>query len=276
MQARGAFKETTPEILDITVEIVETFLGCKNKKLSLPNKMQYLLTYSFFVLAVKYFKAPVRHNKEKMCLELAILMINFESQFINRTFIASYNYILLKRLIATLLLSVHLFNLGGYSLLYQYFINQADVQMIKQVYDNKIDDTKLIELKIPVHMPTISDWNEYEVVAGQIQLNDAYYNYLKLKMTRDTMYFICFADTVKTRLVKANVICAKEISDVPISKKGDTPVKKAGSPNEYNLQDFIYEYTVVGIFIKPQYNIESSRLNRPYISSPGKPPNSNS
>jgi len=179
----------------------------------------------------------------------------------------------LKKPIAALLLIVHLFNLGGYGLLYQYFINQADVQMVKQVYNNKIDNTKLIELKIPVHMPTITDWDEYEVVAGQIQLKNAFYNYVRLKMTRDTMYFICFANTTKTRLVKANIITAKEISDVPLSKKGEAPAKKIASVDEYNLQAFNYEYTVIGTFIKPQYKFELSRLNHPYISSPGKPPN---
>jgi len=45
--------------------------------------------------------------------------------------------------------------------------------MVKQVYDNKISNAKLIELKIPVHMPTVLNWSEYAVVAGQIQLRKA-------------------------------------------------------------------------------------------------------
>jgi hypothetical protein len=39
-------------------------------------------------------------------------------------------------------------------------------------------------------------------------------------VTQDTMSFICIANSVKTRLVNANLIIAKEISDVPLSKKG--------------------------------------------------------
>jgi hypothetical protein len=41
--------------------------------------------------------------------------------------------------------------------------------MVKQIFDNKIDDAKLIEIKIPVNMPTIQDWTEYEEIVGQIQ-----------------------------------------------------------------------------------------------------------
>lgn len=146
--------------------------------------------------------------------------------------------------------------------------------MVKQIFDNKIDETKLIEIKIPVHFPTVQDWNEYEVITGQIQLKDAYYNYVKLKMTRDTMFFVCIPNTNKTRLVTANIITAKEINDVPLSKKGHDPVsKKVISLSEYNYQAFHYQYSAFGIFLKQQSKPVAIGLNRPFINSPAKPPN---
>ena len=159
--------------------------------------------------------------------------------------------------------------------MFQYYIHQSDVQMVKQIFDNKIDNTKLIEIKIPVSMPTIQDWTEYEEIVGQIQLKDAYYNYVRLRLTRDTMYFICLANTAKTRLVNANIIAAKGISDVPLSKKGQEPVsKKANTLSEYNLQAFKYQNSLPGISLRR--NITGTNLNRtnPFIESPGKPPNS--
>jgi len=153
----------------------------------------------------------------------------------------------LKRFFAIVLLSIHLFYMGGYALVFQYYIHESDVQMVKQLFDNKIDNAKLIEIKMPVNMPTIQDWTEYEEIVGQIQLKDAYYNYVRLKMTRDTMYFICVANTTKTRLVTANIITAKQISDVPFSKKGQEPVsKKVNALSEYNLQVFKYHYSANG------------------------------
>ncbi len=158
--------------------------------------------------------------------------------------------------------------------MFQYYIHQSDVQMVKQIFDNKIDNTKLIEIKIPVSMPTIQDWGEYEEIVGQIQLKDAYYNYVRLRMTRDTMYFICLANTAKTSLVNANIITAKGISDVPLSKKGQEPVsKKANTLSEYNLQAFKYQNSLPGISLKRNINGTNLNLTNPFIESPGKPPN---
>jgi hypothetical protein len=171
------------------------------------------------------------------------------------------------------LLSVHLFYIGGYAALFQYYIHQSDVQMVKQIFDNKIDNAKLVEIKIPVNMPTIQDWSDYEEIVGQIQLKDAYYNYVRLRMTRDTMYLVCFANTTKTRLVKANIIAAKEISDVPVSKKGQEPVaKKVNTLSQYNLPAFQYRYSVLGIFIKHNSRLLNFKLTNAFIESPGKPP----
>ena len=164
--------------------------------------------------------------------------------------------------------------MGGYSLLFQYYIHQSDVQMVKQIFENKIDNKKLIELKIPVNMPTIQDWPEYEVIQGQIQLKDTYYNYIRLKMTRDTMYFICIPNSVKTHMVKANVIIAKEINDVPLTQKGqhDGLIKKVNTLSEYNLTTFTYNYTEFAKPVKPLNKSVRFIINHPFVDSPGKPP----
>ena len=114
----------------------------------------------------------------------------------------------LKKLVAIILLGAHLFTLGGYTLVFQYFIQRSDVEIVKQMYNNKESSAKLIELKVPVNMPTIQDWTEYEHITGQIQLSDGYYNYVGIKMTRDTMSLLCLKKHVKDKLVKANLIIA--------------------------------------------------------------------
>lgn len=145
--------------------------------------------------------------------------------------------------------------------------------MVKQIFDNKIDQTKLLEIKIPVHFPTTQDMNEYEVVEGQIQLKNAFYNYVKLKITRDTMYFVCLPNTAKTHLVNANVITAKMINDVPVSKKGqESLAKRVNALNEYNYQVFQYQYIAFATPLKQINRFVTCSLNNPFIDSPGKPP----
>jgi len=105
-------------------------------------------------------------------------------------------------------------------------------------------------------------------------LKDAYYNYVRLRMTRDTMFLVCLANTTKTRLVKANIIAAKEISDVPVSKKGQDPVsKRVNVLSEYNLQALKYQCSLDGTFLKHNNNWLNFKLTNPFIEAPGKPPN---
>jgi len=164
--------------------------------------------------------------------------------------------------------------MGGYALFYQYFIHQSDEQLVKQIYDNKIDDKKLVEIKIASHLPIMQDWDQYQEVVGQIQVKGAYYNYVRMRMTRDTMYLMCVANTNKTRLEAAKVVTTKEINDVPLSKKGHDPLaKKINTLSEYNLQVFNYHYAAFGTLVKLDRKPVSYSINHPYIESPGKPPN---
>ena len=121
---------------------------------------------------------------------------------------------------------------------FQYFISRSDNQIVKQLYDNKISNGKLIQLKMPVHMPTLEDWTDYANIQGQVQLNNAYYNYVRLKMTKDTLYLICLPNTVKANLAKANIIMTKNLNDVPLSKKGPntSSTKKAESTYDHVYQ----------------------------------------
>ncbi|RYU92458.1 hypothetical protein EWM62_03210 [Mucilaginibacter terrigena] len=181
----------------------------------------------------------------------------------------------MKRFVALFLLSIHLFNTGGYSLVFQYFIHQSEVQIVKQIYENKVDATQLVQIKVPLKSPGITDWPDYERVQGQIQLKDGFYNYVGVKMTRDTMFLVCVANSVKTKLFNANIIVAKNFSDVPLSKKGqDAPIKKTQSAtSEYNNPAVNYIFLSFADSIDRRENPISSKLTEPYIESPGKPPN---
>lgn len=173
-----------------------------------------------------------------------------------------------------MVLGVFLFNMGGYDLAFKYLIHQSDVQIVKKMYSEKNGSANLIELKIPVHMPTIQDWSEYEHITGQIELNDGYYNYVGLKMTRDTMSLLCLPNHVKDLLVKGNLIVAKNLNDVPLSKKGPEPVSKKVDQGYDNVYQVIKcDYRQFAEQINPVVTKEKIHPEHPYIESPGKPPN---
>jgi hypothetical protein len=181
-----------------------------------------------------------------------------------------------RRFLAMMLLSIHLFNTGGYSLVFQYFIHRSDLQITKEIYENKVDATQLVQVKIPVKNPGMTDWPDYKRIQGQVQLKDGFYNYVGVKITRDTMFLVCVANSVKTKLYNVNTIVAKNVSDALLTKKGqETPVKKASSYSisDYNFTDVKYAFLSFENSIDRRENIISSKLSHPYIESPGKPPN---
>ena len=146
--------------------------------------------------------------------------------------------------------------------------------MSEKIFGSHINTAKLIELKIPVHFETIDDDQEYRMVAGQIQYKGVYYNYMQMKTTRDTMFFVCLPNAIKTKLVKANTNTTKEINEIPLNKKGhDTFIKKASLANEYNLRAFNYSCLRFGILLPQNHLQRLAPLSKPYIKSPGKPPN---
>lgn len=179
----------------------------------------------------------------------------------------------MKRIFAILLLCVHLFYIGGYAILFQYYINKADKDISELVFANKIENNKFLQIKIPVNNPTTSDQSEYAYVSGQIELKGNYYNYVRLKITRDTLFFVCLPNATKTRLVNATIITTKQINDMPVNKGSHNPgVKKVNFLSEYNFNLFEYSYTNMAIFINNYHQYSVIKLSNPFIASPGKPP----
>lgn len=109
---------------------------------------------------------------------------------------------------------------------FQYFIYQANKFNEEQISKNLYKPSDLVEIKIPVKLPHITNWDRYERISGAVQLQENWYNYVKLKMTRDTLFVMCVPNYKTTRLISANVIYAREVSEAPLNaQKQATPLK---------------------------------------------------
>src|SRR5471030_3264569 len=97
----------------------------------------------------------------------------------------------MKKLIAITLLSLHLLSLYGYMAVYEYCVFQSNRLFNEQISQNKYKIDDLVAVKVPVSMPTIQDWKEYSFISGEVQFKNNCYNYVKIKMTRDTIYLMC-------------------------------------------------------------------------------------
>ncbi len=155
----------------------------------------------------------------------------------------------------------------------QYLVYQSDKFASEQISKDQYDAANLIEVKIPQHMPQVQDWKSYARISGQIRFNNAAYNYVKLRVTKDTLYVQCVPNYQTTKLLTANVITAKQLNDIPVNKKThESSGKKSGI-------DFKYDHPVMTYYFAPQVfaiqnyrNSISINIDQPLILTASRPP----
>jgi hypothetical protein len=177
-----------------------------------------------------------------------------------------------EKLVAISLLCLHLFSLYGHLALYEYFLYQSESHFNEKISMNKYSVDDLVLVKVPVNMPTIDDWKDYSYISGQIRFKDNSYNYVKLKMTKDTIYLMCIPNYKKTKLLNQNIIDARKIADIPISKKSHVPFVKAVALSDYTSQTLQYRFQAPVALIKAMAATLSSEIIKCTIASPAQPP----
>jgi len=183
----------------------------------------------------------------------------------------------LKKLLAIALLTIHLFNLTGYSLLFQCLMDNADTQLVQSLDNNGYNDKDLVEVKLPLNMPYLTTAKDFVRVDGTLELNGVQYNYVKRKVAGDTLYLLCLPNFLKTQLHKAKTDFAKAAVDIPNSKKSaeTSLAKKLGTVNEYN-------YVAAQFMASPQLSLNHAHnificpgILSVFIKSPAQPPDHN-
>lgn len=178
----------------------------------------------------------------------------------------------MKRILAIGMLLALMFNMGGYMLLFNYFISQSDEFANEQISKGLYKPDELVEIKIPIQLPYITE-RQYESISGQIQLDGHNYNYVALKITSDTMYVKCVPNYEKTRLLSENIITATDVSDLPLQKKNHAPLeKKSGLDNEYFPEGMLYHPVLNRNLLKSNYFYTTKQTLRIFLGFPAQPP----
>jgi hypothetical protein len=113
-------------------------------------------------------------------------------------------YLLLRTVLAILLLTVHVFALGGYRLVFDYFEERADQSLIQKIDDHHYSEADLVTIKIPLDLPYINNRSTFERFDGIIRINGVFYNYVKRKLFNDTLILQCIANFERSKLQKEN------------------------------------------------------------------------
>lgn len=145
--------------------------------------------------------------------------------------------------------------------------------MIDQLDKDLYDESALIEIKVPLHTPYIPDRNTYERYDGQFEVNGVTYNYVKRKISADTLYMLCLPNKQSTRLLAVKKEYGKQVIDLPSQKKEkDSPIKKAGEqPQCQDKPDAISFMTATTSLIHQDGYIRA-KLSETYIPKEDQPP----
>ena len=171
------------------------------------------------------------------------------------------------------MLALLLFNLGGYMLLFQYFINRSDSIVFDQINNNRYKPADLVEIKIPANFKTIENWDEYAPVSGQVRLKDTCYNFAYLKMTKDTMYLLCLPNKEKARLKNAKTVYAREVNEIPLNEKTRIPLIKLNIfESDYNYTTIQYQPVISAEVLKIMPDYAFLNIIKIPIGVPGQPP----
>jgi hypothetical protein len=179
----------------------------------------------------------------------------------------------LKRVLAILLLLIHLFNIGGQLVLHEYLVYKTYKFYNKQISENHYDINDLTEIRIPVSMPGVVAGGGYVNINGSVQFKNTGYNYVRIKITSDAIYLLCIPNYASTHLSERNIIDARQIPDIPVPKKDHVPFGKINLAS-YNYQTTLYKFSVPletagKIICDKQLIIPNSS-----ITGPGQPPDS--
>jgi len=171
------------------------------------------------------------------------------------------------------MLAAILFNSGGYDLFFQYMMYRSDVKVFDKINNNHYRHSDLVEVKIPVDMPTQQDWDGYQAISGQVEVKGARYDYAEIKITRDTLYLRVVPNPELTKLTKANVLYGKLINDLPTSntKHSNNPLTKK-SLSESELLTFNYLSRPQQEIDKSYHKIITPDLLNPALEVGGQPP----
>ena len=149
----------------------------------------------------------------------------------------------MKKLIAMALLGIHLFAIGGHVMLYQCAVYHTDKLFNEQIGHGKYNLGDLVEIKLPVKTQCTQNWDYFEGIHGQVQFKNTCYNYVKLKLSKDTIYLMCIPNYEKTTLINENIINARDIGDIPVNKKDHVPFGKAPDLGKYSYPVVLHHFS---------------------------------
>ena len=119
----------------------------------------------------------------------------------------------MRKFICFALVSIFLFNIIGYKIVFYCLEKVADVKIENRIENLSENDSDLITLRIPVNTPYQNDWNDFEKVEGEVFYNGQIYKYVKRKLQQGELILYCLNYKEKLAITENKINYLKKINE---------------------------------------------------------------
>ena len=185
----------------------------------------------------------------------------------------------MRQLTAISLILIFLFNLAGYRALLQYWEVQENTKLEVRLDQQQYDERDLVEVKIPIHLPYHSNWNDFERYDGEIDIDGVHYKYVKRKIFNDSLVLLCIPNEIKTKISTARDEFFSLVNDLQ-KDAGNAKSPRPTLSFQFSTGDYIGQQTedwaIATISnVIPYFTVASaSPLLSISVNSPWQPPDS--
>ncbi len=144
----------------------------------------------------------------------------------------------MRKLAAILLLGILSFNWFGYRILAGILQQQADIELEARLDQNDYDESQLVEMRVALNLPYQTDWNDFERVDGEIEIEGIHYKYVKRKVQDGQLVLLCLPNETKMRLQTAREEFFKLVNDLQHPSQN----KKSDNNHSFSYNNFSAEY----------------------------------
>lgn len=175
----------------------------------------------------------------------------------------------MKKILPILLLTILAFNTIGYKFALNYLTQQSSISLNNNIESNNYSTDDLVEIKIELNNPYISDHN-YEEAYGETVVKGKHYQFVKKKISENTLYLMCLPNdkkeainNTKNKLADNNASTTQNKKD----NKNDIPttakvlqaeflaVNQITFENLNALQADAKSFSLYNNKLKPQFNL---------------------
>ena len=167
----------------------------------------------------------------------------------------------LKKTAAIFFLAILVFNIWGYRWIFYYLEEKATVRLEQKLDAGDYSESQLVEIKIPLKLPYYTNWKEYEPHYGEAEWEGQHYQFVKRKLSNDTLFLLCIPHTEKTNIQVAAADYFKSMNDL----QHDSMPQKSQQPSMIKLMmsEFLEQKNILEI---PESTISQTNFNSGHFS----------